>query len=372
MIGKHHKYTAIFCIEALKNLQVLDELLPRLKQGHDPEVINGVFRATHTLKGNAFGMGFSDIALLSDTLERFFDVVKKQKTAISAEAFEILNSSTNQLRTMVQSIRDPAVKAGSYATVNGQLVAVTAKLKQQTGQENQNREVEPRPFDPEPLTRNNKDWISFEKESSPPVEEDTHAGAEKISFVYFVRKLQDVVQFTAQAVEKEAYLEFEGVDVFIDQSILSVVDRVLLQLLRNAVAHGIEYPSERIAAGKKNPGKVSLVVSMMDDVVVIEVRDDGSGLDFKKIKRVAIAQGLMSAEMAATVSEEELSHFIFEPGFSTADTVSFVAGRGTGMDIVKTEVNSIGGSITVTSIPGIGTSFFLMLPAAYNAQSRDS
>lgn len=356
MIGKHHKYTPIFCREALNNIRTLTDLLAQLKQGHDPALINGVFRATHTLKGNAFGMGFSDIASLSEMMESFFDQVRKQRMAIHPDAFNTLEEGLNELRNMVESLRDPEVRKNNFEGIQRKLTAITE-------QRIHYREVEPRPFDPEPITGSTIDQDSSKKKSGPPDDEDMPSVDEKITLECLESKLSDIVRFTAQAVEKEATLRFEGGDTQVENSILPIVDRVLLQLLRNAVAHGIEKPSVRIKSGKPLAGTVLISTSTIGETIVIEVRDDGRGLDFEKIRNISVAHGLITAEEAASFGEDQLSQFIFEPGFSTAESVSFISGRGTGMDIVKTEINAIGGSITVTSIAGVGTSFMLMLPA---------
>jgi two-component system chemotaxis sensor kinase CheA len=361
MIGKHHKYTAIFCREALNNIQTLTDLLARLRQDPDPALLNGIFRATHTLKGNAFGMGFSDIASLSETMESFFDQVKKQKVAIQSDAFDTLDEGLNELRNMVHSLRDPEVRKNNFTDIQKKLGLITADLRHDTEQKIHYHEVEPRPFDPEPIKG---DQDSLKRKPGPPDEEDTQSTDGKIAIDCLAHKLSDIVRFTAQAIEKEATLHFEGGETQVNYSILPVIDRILLQLLRNAVAHGIEKSFRRIHSGKHPSGTISLSASTTEEMIVIEVRDDGRGLDYERIRKVATAQGLISVEEASRLGEEQLSQFIFEPGFSTAESISFIAGRGTGMDIVKTEINSIGGAITVTSIEGVGTSFVLTLPVS--------
>jgi chemosensory pili system protein ChpA (sensor histidine kinase/response regulator) len=131
-------------------------------------------------------------------------------------------------------------------------------------------------------------------------------------------------------------------------------------LLRNSVAHGIEAPAERVARGKDAAGQITVTVAQSGNEVAVEFADDGAGLDFERIRRRGIERGLIDAE--ATPTEPELAALIFAPGFSTAETVTEIAGRGVGLDVVRAEVAAMGGRVETTAEPGRGTRFRLLLP----------
>ncbi len=173
-------------------------------------------------------------------------------------------------------------------------------------------------------------------------------------------RLQRVVRQTAEAVGKQAELTLTGAAGEMDRAILERMMGPLEHLLRNAVAHGIEAPAEREAAGKSPTGKVSLVVSRDGSDVVLEVSDDGRGLDREAIRRKAIERGLLDPE--APIDDDDLDAFILEAGLSTANQVTQVAGRGVGMDVVVNEIKQLGGTLEIDSQPGSGTRFTIRLP----------
>jgi chemosensory pili system protein ChpA (sensor histidine kinase/response regulator) len=165
---------------------------------------------------------------------------------------------------------------------------------------------------------------------------------------------------TAKELDKKANLEFRGVRVEIDRSVLEKITAPFEHLLRNAVAHGLESPSERIAKGKPEIGEITIDAQQVGNEVVLTLSDDGNGLNFARIREKAIEQGLLEAH--AEVNETQLTQFIFMAGFSTAHEVSQIAGRGVGMDVVRNEIVSLGGRIDISSTPGRGTTFTIALP----------
>ncbi|BAN69758.1 hybrid sensor histidine kinase/response regulator [endosymbiont of unidentified scaly snail isolate Monju] len=173
-------------------------------------------------------------------------------------------------------------------------------------------------------------------------------------------RLQRVVRQTAETVGKRAELTLTGAAGEMDRAILERMMAPLEHLLRNAVVHGIEAPADREAAGKPPVGKVSLVVSRDGSDVVLEVSDDGRGLDREAIRRKAIERGLLDPE--AHIDDDDLDAFILEAGLSTAHEVTQVAGRGVGMDVVVNEVKQLGGTLDIDSQPGSGTRFTIRLP----------
>jgi len=173
-------------------------------------------------------------------------------------------------------------------------------------------------------------------------------------------RLYRTVRQTARDVDKRAQLDIQGGDLEIDRSVLEKVTAPLEHLLRNALAHGIEDPEVRRAAGKAEFGEIVLSARQTGNEMMLTVKDDGAGLNYARIREKAEANGLLLPGVEPT--ESLLAQMIFAAGFSTAETVSQVAGRGVGMDVVKSEISALGGRIDITSTPGAGTAFNIYLP----------
>ncbi len=173
-------------------------------------------------------------------------------------------------------------------------------------------------------------------------------------------RLYRTVRQTARDVDKRAQLDIQGGDLEIDRSVLEKVTAPLEHLLRNALAHGVETPEARRAAGKAEFGEIVLSARQSGNEMMLTVKDDGAGLDYARIREKAEANGLLLPGVEPT--ETLLAQMIFAAGFSTADTVSQVAGRGVGMDVVKSEISALGGRIDISSTPGAGTCFSIYLP----------
>ncbi len=173
-------------------------------------------------------------------------------------------------------------------------------------------------------------------------------------------RLYRTVRQTARDVDKRAQLDIQGGELEIDRSVLEKVTAPLEHLLRNALAHGIETPEGRRAAGKAEFGEIVLSARQSGNEMMLTVKDDGAGLNYARIREKAEANGLLLPGVEPT--ESLLAQMIFAAGFSTAETVSQVAGRGVGMDVVKSEISALGGRIDIASTPGAGTSFNIYLP----------
>ncbi|MCD6706328.1 MAG: Hpt domain-containing protein [Thiobacillus sp.] len=173
-------------------------------------------------------------------------------------------------------------------------------------------------------------------------------------------RLYRTVRQTARDVDKRAQLDIQGGELEIDRSVLEKVTAPLEHLLRNALAHGIESADARRAAGKAEFGEIVLSARQSGNEMVLTVKDDGAGLNYGRIREKAEASGLLLPGVEPT--ESLLAQMIFAAGFSTAEVVSQVAGRGVGMDVVKSEISALGGRIDITSTPGAGTCFNIYLP----------
>jgi two-component system, chemotaxis family, sensor kinase CheA len=175
-------------------------------------------------------------------------------------------------------------------------------------------------------------------------------------------KFQRVVRDLARDMNKQVRLDIFGSEVEMDKTIIEGLSDPLTHLVRNAVDHGVESPERRRQAGKSLPGVITLSAFHEAGQVNVEIRDDGKGLDPAKIAQSAVAKGLVSAEQVKTMSEKEMMALILLPGLSTAEKVTDLSGRGVGMDVVKTNLNKLGGQITITSELGQGSTFSIKLP----------
>lgn len=189
-------------------------------------------------------------------------------------------------------------------------------------------------------------------------------GTLMVPFSRQIGRLQRVVRAAAQEQGKQAVLQVEGEGAELDRNVLERMTAPLEHLLRNAVVHGIEAPEDRAAAGKPAVGDVRLRLQREGSQLLLELQDDGGGLDYDAIERVAIRRGLLASPLPAEAPQREadLAGFIFEPGFSTARALTQDAGRGIGMDVVASEVKQLGGSLAVSAERGRGTRFQIRLP----------
>ena len=175
-------------------------------------------------------------------------------------------------------------------------------------------------------------------------------------------KLPRVVRDLARQFDKQIRLEMEGKDTELDKGIIEAIKDPLTHIVRNTVDHGIETPEIRKGLGKNPEGVLLLRAHHEGGQVNIEITDDGSGIDASKIREKAIEKGVVTHEVAEAMGDKEVVQLIFQPGFSTAQTVSNVSGRGVGMDVVKTNVERIGGSVDIRTEPGEGTTFKIKIP----------
>jgi chemosensory pili system protein ChpA (sensor histidine kinase/response regulator) len=181
-----------------------------------------------------------------------------------------------------------------------------------------------------------------------------------VEFDGLSERLYRVVRQAAKETGKPVRLDIVGASIEIDRGVLDRMTASFEHLLRNSVVHGIEPAAVRSAAGKDTTGNIAVTVSQAGNEVMVEVRDDGAGLDLPRIEARGRQLGLLAPGASST--DNELANLVFQPGFSTADQVTDLAGRGVGMDVVRTEVNAMGGRIETASAPGQGASFRLVLP----------
>lgn len=435
MKNKDEEYREIFLAEALENYEEVNRLLTVLeKNTGEKKTIHALFRITHTLKGNAAGMGFTGIAELSHVLEDLFGEVRENKITMDEHIFAAVYKAVDVLGKLIAAVRD-----NREVRYKGIKTKIEVLIKRATGTEIQSP-VPDEESDVSDLTMESSltlpasllESASSETETAK-TQQDPNAKEEqedaKVAFSDLVqvpvRKLDNLLNLVgeliiekdrilashaltntglrasneyarlsrisadlqysvmdvrlvqvgflfnkfhrvvrdAAAVEKKnVSLKLEGTDTEIDRNVLQVISDSLIHIIRNAIAHGVEDPAEREKAGKPKEGCVWLSARNETDAVVIEIRDDGKGLDYDRIKAKALSRGLIQKEVADKLTPEELSMLIFEPGFSTVDQITTISGRGVGMDVVKKTLDSIGGSVRVSSEKNKGTIISLTLP----------
>lgn len=175
-------------------------------------------------------------------------------------------------------------------------------------------------------------------------------------------KLPRIVRDLARDLKKEVELEMIGAETELDRQVIEIIKDPLTHMVRNSADHGLEMPDERIKSGKSKLGKITLNAYHAGGHIIIEISDDGRGLNKEKIKEKIVANGLSRPEDVESMTDSQLYQYIFAPGFSTAQQVTNISGRGVGMDVVRTNIEKIGGSVEVRSFPGQGSLFTIKIP----------
>ncbi len=184
--------------------------------------------------------------------------------------------------------------------------------------------------------------------------------ARMVPFSRMVPRLRRIVRQVASELNKQVSFELDNVEGEMDRSVLEHMVAPLEHMLRNAVDHGIEDPSERLAAGKSESGRILLSFAREGGDILLRLADDGKGIALDKVRKKAVERGLMAPD--ADLSDHDIMQFILQAGFSTAENVTQISGRGVGMDVVAAEIKQLGGSMTIESKPGVGTQFTVRLP----------
>ncbi len=186
--------------------------------------------------------------------------------------------------------------------------------------------------------------------------------ARMLPISYLFDKFPRLVRDVARVADKKVNLFISGEATELDRSIIEAIGDPLIHLLRNAIDHGIETPEDRVARGKQPEGNIWLSAAPLEGQIAITVRDDGRGIDPERVRRVAVERDLLSEEEMEHLNEDETINLLFRPDMSTAEQVTEVSGRGVGLDIVRTNIERLSGSVTVENNPGSGTSFHITLP----------
>lgn len=456
MSNKEQEYKKLFIAEADSNVEELETLLTQLeKSPANQKTIDSIFRITHTLKGNAAGMGFEVISKYAHVLEDLFSEIKQSNIQIEEEIFTTLFKAVDTLKELVGSLSDdklnvryrgiqrklevivensrkaerpqeepkPVKKSVAKKAVSKAKKSSTKpkkeekqqleELQAQVEQHQANQPKKPMAVEEEMITAEEKDAkkISFSDMVQVPVEKldnllnlvgeliierdrliTTHEAnvsrnefnslkrvssdlqysvmdVRLVQVGFLFNKFHRVVRDAASTEKKQVDLVIEGSETEIDRNILQIISDSLIHLIRNAIGHGIESETDRKANEKDAIGKLTLSARNESEGVVIDIKDDGKGIDVEKIKRKVVQKGWVEPPVLEKMSQEEIISFIFEPGFSTNDAVNSISGRGVGMDVVKKAIDSVGGNIKVQTEAGKGSVFSLILPSSMAVKS---
>lgn len=214
-------------------------------------------------------------------------------------------------------------------------------------------------------TRQNNSGFNEQIEYLERITTNLHTSVMKVRMVPLesvVNRFPRMIRDLSKKLNKKMELYISGEDTELDRTVIDEIGDPLLHLLRNAADHGLETNEERAALGKPETGSIILNAFQEGNNVVIEVKDDGKGIDAEKIKQKAIAKGTITAEQGEAMSDKEIIDLLFRPSFSTAEKISDVSGRGVGLDVVKTKIESLGGDVEVRTTLGQGSNFIIRLP----------
>ncbi|GIU78279.1 MAG: hypothetical protein KatS3mg005_1517 [Bryobacteraceae bacterium] len=406
-----------FLVEAREHLARIEACLLEIEQGvHTQETLHAAFRSFHTIKGLAGFLDYSVMQRVAHETETLLDLARNGQLVMRPAAVDVVLASGDYLRSWLDAIE--AAAAGRPAAAPPDPGALIARIQaaaageageaEESGSPAQPAEAPPRepaaadaaePGKPRPqsdaalvkidtakleylvdmvgelviaqtMLRHNPD---FAQVKSPRLQRDiahlsrvtgevqkTAMAMRMVPIGQLFRRMTRLVRDLARKSGKLAELELHGEDVELDRTIVEELHDPLVHMLRNSMDHGLEPPAEREAKGKPPAGRIRLSASHQAGMIVIEISDDGRGLNRDRIFRKAVERGLVSAD--AKLSDTEVFHLIFEPGFSTAEQVTDVSGRGVGMDVVRKHINKLRGRIEIVSSSGAGTTFLLKVP----------
>ncbi len=361
-----HDLIADFLVECRAHLKRAEFALRHLEaHADDPEDINTVLRAFHTMKGTAAFLHLDLIRDFAHEAESLFSRVRDRELPFAGGVPKLAFEAVGVLDALLRCVRDtlcgrPTTRPPAYARVLAALARAAASRADAplrcavAGRRGADDAVLPnaRPA-PDSSTRARTDQLDRLSLSLRTVPLDR-------TMLKMTRLVRDV----AKSVGKQVVLLADGGDTAIDRDMADALGDALAHMLRNAVDHGIESAEARTALGKPAGGTVRLTASTDDGVLVIELTDDGRGLDRSRILQKGIEQRLVDSHPQP--SDAEIFGLVFVPGFSTATEVTRVSGRGVGMDVVKHNVESLGGDIEITSTAGEGTTFTIRLPLAHH------
>jgi two-component system, chemotaxis family, sensor kinase CheA len=406
-----------FLTETNESLNLVDAELVRFEQEpNNSKILGNIFRLVHTIKGTCGFLGLSRLEALAHAAETLMGKFR-DGMPVTAEAVTLVLSTIDRIKAILDEI---AAEEREPAGHDRDLIGHLGRLARQEGvtpqprspdqlavapteDESAEKAVEERGDRPVEersdrlvshsirvnvdtldhlmttvselvLTRNQLLEIVRRHEDSDfkvPLQRLSNVTAELQEGVMKTRmqpignawqKLPRVVRDLCTELGKDIELQMHGADTELDRQVLELVKDPLTHLVRNCADHGIESPAERLSAGKSHKGTIRLSAWHQGGHIIIEIADDGRGLNIANISAKVIEKGLASEADLATKSDTEICNFIFTPGFSTAPQVTSISGRGVGMDVVRSNIEQIGGTVALKSVAGAGTTFTIKIP----------
>jgi len=393
-----------FLTESAENLGKLDHDIVELeRRPGDASLLNGVFRTIHTIKGTCGFLGLDRLEGVAHAAENVLDALRDGKlTATPALIGDILKAVDCIQMILDHLNQHECEPEGSDAALIGVLECLLDPQRTSPGTEQtETIEYSRRKDDGEPahahqdstlrvgvelldqlmnlvgelaLGRNQLlQLISAHEDSefANPAHQINRITTDLLEAVMKTRmqpignawtKLPRVVRDLSAANGKQISLVMHGAETELDRQILQAIQDPLTHMIRNSADHGIEKPSVRINAGKRAEGTISLSAKHEGGHVVIEIADDGVGIDVGRVRQKAVERGLAKADAVAAMPDAQVLRFVFEPGFSTAAQVTNVSGRGVGMDVVRSNIELIGGTVDLSSMAGQGTTVRVKIP----------
>jgi two-component system chemotaxis sensor kinase CheA len=398
-----------FLTETGESLDRVDAELVRFEQEpNNGQILGNIFRLVHTIKGTCGFLALPRLEALAHAAETLMGKFR-DGMPVTAEAVSLILSTIDRIKTILTEIearqQEPAGSDGDLIEQLGRLARQEDRPAQRARRAEQapERADEERSEKPagEPadrlanhsirvsvdtldylmttvselvLTRNQLLELVRRYEDSDfkvPLQRLSNVTAELQEGVMKTRmqpignawqKLPRIVRDLSADLGKDLELEMHGAETELDRQVLELVKDPLTHLVRNCADHGIESAAVRLAAGKPRTGTIRLTARHEGGHIIIEIADDGRGLDMVRIRAKAIEIGLASETEMAAKSEGEICNFIFSPGFSTAAQVTSISGRGVGMDVVRSNIEQIGGTVHLKSVLGVGTTFIIKIP----------
>ena len=398
MKTRDQEYREMFMAEALEYYDSMSRHLSELERNTDAgPALNELFRLMHNLKANARAMGFIDLGEVAHHLETLFGLIRDKQREFSGPLAKVVFTGVDVMGTMIRAIGadQPLPDATALLEnldrlVRGEAPIIDAEEEAESEEEAGKKMelsdlvyIQVKKLDNllnlvGELVIDRDRVMTLAQELGNPallataqhlfrISDDLQYSvmdARLVGVGVLLNKFPRVVRDVATAENKEVELALSGQDVQIDRNILQIITDALLHLVRNAVSHGLETSEQRQQAGKPAVGHLTLSALTDREDVLIQVRDDGRGINTEAVRKKAIERGLVSAAEAARLDEQQVWALLFEPGFSMAEKITDISGRGVGLDVVKLALDSLGGQLRVESEMGAGTTFTLVLPTS--------
>ena len=398
MKTRDQEYREMFMAEALEYYDSMSRHLSELERNTDAgPALNELFRLMHNLKANARAMGFTDLGEVAHHLETLFGLIRDKQLEFGGALARVVFMGVDALGTMIRAVgaNQPLPNATALLENLDRLVRGEAPILEEDEAAESEEEagkkmelsdlvyIQVKKLDNllnlvGELVIDRDRVMTLAQEIGNPallataqhlfrISDDLQYSvmdARLVGVGVLLNKFPRVVRDVATAENKEVELTLSGQDVQIDRNILQIITDALLHLVRNAVSHGLETPAQRQEAGKPAVGQLTLSALTEREDVLIQVRDDGRGINTEAVRRKAVERGLVTAAAAASLDEQAVWALLFEPGFSMAEKITDISGRGVGLDVVKLALDSLGGQLRVESKMGQGTTFTLVLPTS--------